>query len=44
MSPVIVVVVPFVAILADDGRWLVEEVGLGRLVGPDGTEAHPRTP
>ncbi len=25
------VVVPFVVIRADDGRWLVEEVGLGRL-------------
>ena len=27
------VVVPFVVIRADDGRWLVEEVGLGGLVG-----------
>lgn len=27
------VVVPFVVIEADDGRWLVEEVGLGRLAG-----------
>ena len=27
------VVVPFVVIQADDGRWLVEEVGLGGLVG-----------
>lgn len=27
------VVVPFVVIEADDGRWLVEEVGLGRLTG-----------
>lgn len=27
-----VVVVPFVVIRADDGRWLVEEVGLGGLV------------
>ena len=27
------VMVPFVVIRADDGRWLVEEVGLGRLVG-----------
>ena len=26
-------VVPFVVIEADDGRWLVEEVGLGRLTG-----------
>lgn len=28
-----VVVVPFVVIRADDGRWLVEEVGLEGLVG-----------
>ena len=28
-----VVMVPFVAILDDGGRWLVEEVGLGALVG-----------
>lgn len=34
-----VVVVPFVAILTDDGRWLVEEVGLGGLVGSQGAEA-----
>lgn len=27
------VVVPFVVILANDGRWLVEDVGLGGLVG-----------
>ena len=27
------VVVPFVVIQTDDGRWLVEEVGLGGLVG-----------
>ena len=27
------VVVPFVVIRADDGRWLVEEVGLGGMVG-----------
>lgn len=27
------VVVPFVVIRADDGRWLVEEVGLGGLAG-----------
>ena len=27
------VVVPFVVIRADDGRWLVEEVGLGGVVG-----------
>ena len=26
-------VVPFVVIEADEGRWLVEEVGLGRLIG-----------
>ena len=28
-----VVEVPFVVVLTGDGRWLVEEVGLGRLVG-----------
>ena len=38
-----VVVVPFVVILTDDGSWLVEEVGLGGLVGPDGTQSASRS-